>query len=81
MVDSIAFVLFRVMSCSFRCCRRQMDKDGSGTISMEEFDNVLSSQANLSKGIMYLGHVPGIRCTPDFFFDKDETNKGRPARG
>ena len=35
---------------SLSCSRGQMDKDGSGTISLEEFDNVLSSQANLSKG-------------------------------
>jgi len=27
-----------------------MDTDGSGTISLEEFDKVLSSQANLSRG-------------------------------
>lgn len=43
-----------------------MDKDGSGTISLEEFDTVLSGQANLSKGKLTVtpNRIPCILLQP-----------------
>lgn len=43
----------RKNAVAIRC--GQIDTDGSGTISLEEFEAVLAGQANFSRGMSWLG--------------------------